>query len=446
LLYTSALSLYRIGPGPSSSHTVAPQRAALRFVHELAADGAVGQTARVDVHLYGALACTGRDLLTDRAIMAGLAGDAVERSDADAFAARVQRISRDGQMELGGRHPVPFVPERNVRFHVSRAIGNDGNALRLDAFDANGRQLASRVYYCSTAGEVQSDGDLAREPAPQRIPYAFQSAAELLSIGRERGKKITEIARANENALHSPAEVRTGILRVAAAMRASVERGLTTHGNLPLSGTLRRAPGQAATLDQVQATPAQRCAVFALAVGEENAAGGRVVSAPTNGSAGPVAALLEHWRSTTVSLSTDEGQIDFLLVAAAIGGLLRDAGLRQAGCQSAIGIAAAMAAAGFTAVYGGTNAQVLLAAERALEPHLGLTCDPNAGAIEQPCIDRGAAAAVRAVTSALAAVHRPEPPLRLDQLVDAMIETGRGMAGRYKKASLAGVALNVPDC
>jgi L-serine dehydratase len=227
-------------------------------------------------------------------------------------------------------------------------------------------------------------------------------------------------------------------------MRASIERGLATDGTLP-GGRVRRAPAHADALRATRASPSQWCAVFATAVAEENAAGGKIVAAPSNGAAGPVAALLTHYRETK-PLSMDERTAEFLLAAAAIGGVLRASGLVQAGCQSEVGVAAAMAAAGYTAVLGGTNAHIVLAAELALEPHLGLACDPEGARIQQPCIERNAAAAGRALTAAQNALRQHAPHNSLDALVHSMIERGRQMAGRYKQASLGGIAVNVADC
>jgi L-serine dehydratase len=227
-------------------------------------------------------------------------------------------------------------------------------------------------------------------------------------------------------------------------MRASIERGLSTDGTLP-GGRVRRAPAHADALRAAQASPAQWCAVFATAVAEENAAGGRVVAAPSNGAAGPVAALLTHFRETK-PLNLEGRTVEFLLASAAVAGLLRASGLVQAGCQSEVGLAAAMAAAGYAAVLDGTNAQVLLAAELALEPHLGLACDPDGARIQQPCIERNATAAGRAITAAQNALRQHAPRNTLDALTRSMIDRGRHMAGRYKESSLGGIAVNVADC
>jgi L-serine dehydratase len=252
------------------------------------------------------------------------------------------------------------------------------------------------------------------------------------------------LALANEAGQKSPGEVRAALTYLGAVMRASVERGLASDTLLPGAIT-RRAGAQADALHAAGGTPVQWCTVFATAVGEENACGGRVVAAPTSGAAGPVAALLVHWREST-PMATDEGVVDFLLTAGTIGGLLRASGLRQAGCQSAVGVAAAMAAAGYAAVQGASNRQVLRAAELALEPHLGLACDPVGGRVQQPCIERNAAGAARAYAAAEAAIHHPDPRSALDSLTRSMIESGRGMTQRYKEASISNAPVNIAEC
>ena len=443
-MYVSALELFRVGPGPSSSRTLGPQRAALRFVHALAADGVVGRTARVDVHLFGSLALIGRESGTDHAVVAGLCGDAPERSDARSLRARTQRVTGEG-LTLGGREPIAFDPARNVRFHMGKALAYDGNALRFDAFDAGGEALASRLYFTGGGGDVLDEAEAGSGRVQMRVPYPFGSAESLLAACRAHGKKIADLARTNEFAQRSPDELRAGLTHVALAMRGSVQRGLSTRGPLPGGQLQRRAPDQAQALAAVDAKPAERCAVYATAVAEENAGGGLVVAAPTHGAAGPVAALLEYWRSTT-PMAGDERTLDYLLSAAAVGQAIQGSGLRQAGCQSAVGLGAAMAAAGYVAALGGSAPQAVYAAERTLEGHWGLACDSMGGLVQQPCIARNAAGAACAVDAAHAAIRQPSPRIALDALVRSMVETGRGMAGRFKDDLLSGVARNVADC
>jgi L-serine dehydratase len=443
-VYLNVAATYRIGPGPSSSQTVGPLEAARRFGHELAADGLVARTARVQVELFGGLAGTGRELGAQRAVIAGLAGIPTASCDASLLARCTADADHDRSIALAGRHRIDFHSARDIVYRVDRALAYDGNALGFTAFDGAGEPIFSQVYFSPGDGLVVTRDERAGRRGPARVPYPFETAQQLLDAGREYGKRIADLALANECIVQSPGEVRTMLLRVAEAMRASIERGLSVDGELP-GGRVRRAPSHADALRAMQASPAQWCAVFATAVAEENAAGGRVVAAPSNGAAGPVAALLTHYREGK-PLQMEERTIDFLLAAAAIAGVLRAGGLVQAGCQSEVGVAAAMAAAGYTAALGGTNAHVVMAAELALEPHLGLACDPEGARIQQPCIERNAAAAGRAITAAQNALRQPAPRSALDALTRSMVERGRGMAGRYKQASLGGIAVNVADC
>ena len=443
-MYLNVAATYRIGPGPSSSQTVGPLEAARRFGHELAADGLVSRTRRVRVELFGGLACTGRDLGAQRAVVAGLAGIPTASCDASLLARCSADADSDGAIALAGRHRIDFHPSRDVVFRIDQALVYDGNALAFTAYDAAGDPLASQVYFSPGDGMVMTRDERGSRRGPARVPYPFSTTEQLLDAGREHGKRIADLALANECVVQSPGEVRTTLLRVADTMRASIERGLATDGALP-GGRVRRAPAHADALRAAQASPAQWCAVFATAVAEENAAGGRVVAAPSNGAAGPVAALLTHFRETK-PLNLESRTVEFLLAAAAVAGLLRARGLVQAGCQSEVGLAAAMAAAGYAAAHDGANAQVLLAAELALEPHLGLACDPDGARIQQPCIERNATAASRAITAAQNALRQHAPRNALDALTRSMVDRGRMMAGRYKESSLGGIAVNVADC
>jgi L-serine dehydratase len=277
------------------------------------------------------------------------------------------------------------------------------------------------------------------------VPLAFATATELLALGQAKGKRIAELMRINELALRSPGEVHSGLLGLAEVMRACVERGLATRGVLPVADRLRRAGANAAALNG-NSEPSQWAAAYATAVAEENAAGGSVVAAPSNGSAGPVAAVLYHWKKST-PMAGDDGTVVFLLAAAAVGHLARTGGLRHCGCQGEVGVAAAMAAAGLAAVNNASNSQLLFAAERALDPYKGLTCDPVGGLVQDPCIERNASAAAHAIRAARLGLRQPEPAqVAFDALVRSMVESGRQMAGRYKESSLGGLAVSVVDC
>ncbi len=446
-MFISAFDLFRIGLGPSSAHTVGPMRAARRFVHELEADGLFFQTRHVHVDLYGSVACTGRDQGTDRAILSGLCGDAPDAIDPAMLAARAARIRSEGALLLAGSSRIAFDPGTDIVFHVDKALAFHNNALRFTARDARGETLASRLYFSTGDGEIVADAEAASpRPAP-RVPYPFSTAAELLAHGQAHGKKAAEMMRTNEVALRSPGEVRAGLLHVGAAMRAAVARGMATDGMLPGGrGQPRRAVTQAAALAGTDPSSPAWAAVFATAVAEENAAGGRVVSAPSNGSAGPVAALLYQWRATT-PLEGDDGSVTFLLAAAAAGQLLRASGIKHVGCQGEVGVACAMAAAGLAAVNNASNSQILFAMERGLEPFMGMACDPVGGLVQEPCIGRNAAAAAQAVQAARLALRQPDPArIALDTVIRSLIETGHAMAGRYKESSLGGLAVNVIDC
>jgi L-serine dehydratase len=300
------------------------------------------------------------------------------------------------------------------------------------------------VYFSTGNGAVLAEEDAGAPPRMPRLPYPYATADELLAVCHAHAKRIPDLVRANESAMYSPGEVHSGLLLVAQSMRSAVERGLTTEGVLP-GGTRRTAPSWAEALRTTAATPEQLCAVYATAAAEENAACGRVVAAPSSGAAGPVAALLQLWRDSG-PLQEDDRAIEFLLAGAATGGLLRCAGVRQVGCQGEVGVAAAMAAAGYATVLGGSNAQVLHAAERALEPHLGLACDPAGGRIEDPCIERNAMAATCAYNAAVAAVRTPVSRVGLDMLARSLVESGRAMTTRPKSTSIGGLAVNVVEC
>lgn len=443
-MYLSAFELFRIGPGPSSSYTAGPHRAALRFVHELAADGLLPRVVRVEAELYGGLAVHGGDRGTERALVAGFCGHLPERCDGDTLDLCLARTRTDRSLPLGGRHSVRFDPARDLRTVVDRSLADDGNAMRFFARDLRGDLVASRVYVSTGGGAIAGEGDAQPSGWSPRVPYPFTSAEQLLALGRTHGKRVCDIARANECALFSPGEVRAGLLLVAQTMRAAIERGTTSEGRLP-SGATRTASAWSDALKSSGALPRDLCAVYATAMGEENACGGRVVSAPSAGAAGPVAALLQVWRDSA-PLHQETGTTDFLLTAAAVGGMLRGAGVRQVGCQGEIGVAAAMAAAGLACMGNGSNAQVLHAAERALEPHLRLACDPASGRIEAPCIERGALAATRAYDAAMAAIRLPAPRNGLDTLAGAAVTAGRTMAARPKSGVQGGLAVDVAEC
>ena len=442
-MYVSAFELFRIGPGPSSTYTIGPHRAALRFAHDIAADGLMPMVHRIEAELYGGLAFNGRDHATAHAIVAGLGGLIPERCDGDTLRQCHARAEAESTVALEGKHRVRFDPARDLRFVVNHSLAHDGNAVRFLARDMRGDVLASRLYFSIGGGMVLAEDDAGNPPSP-RVPYPFKSAQQLVDLCRAQGKRISDLVRANECALYSPGEVRSALSSIAQAMRNSVERGVNADGKLP-GGRRRTASAWNDAARATSAMPEQLCSVYATAVGEESAVGGKVVAAPSAGSAGPVAALLQLWRDSA-PFARDEGVADFLLAGAAVGGRLRSAGVRQAGCQGEIGVAAAMAAAGYAAVHNASNAQILYAAERALESHRGLDCDLVSGRVEDPCIERGAMAAARAYSAAVSAVRHPTPRIGLDVLAGAIKDSARAMTGRYKESSIGGVAVNIVEC
>ena len=444
-MFASAFDLYRIGLGPSSTHTVGPMRAAQRFVHELEADGLLFHTRAVRVDLFGSVACTGRELGTDRAVLTGLCGEAPETVEPAALPACAARVSAEHVLALAGRHRIAFDPAKDIHFRVDKAFDSHSNAIRITARNGDGNPLVTKMYFSVGDGQIVAEGEAPGARSALRAPFSFATAGELMALGQAKGKRIAELMRINELALRSPGEVQAGMLKVATVMRDSIERGLTANGVLPGGGMLRRAGANASALAGNH-DPAAWAAVYATAVAEENAAGGRVVAAPSNGSAGPVAAVLHYWRTTT-PMAGDDGTAVFLLAAAAIGQLARSSGLRHSGCQGEVGVAAAMAAAGMAAVNNASNSQLLFAAERALDSCKGLTCDPVGGLVQDPCIGRNASAAANAIRAAQLGLRQPEPAqVAFDPLVRSMVESGRQMASRYKEFSLGGIAVSVVDC
>jgi len=459
-MFVSAFDLFKIGLGPSSSHTVGPMRAALRFVHELAADGKLDLTERVGVDLYGSLALTGRGHGTDRAVLLGLSGDAPDRIDPDAVEAKVHRIRAQHSLRLDGRREIAFREQEDLRFRIDKSLAFHSNGMRFTAHDATGAVLFRKIYFSVGGGFVVDEAEAQRTGPSTKtahVPYAFASAAELLEHGNESKKRIPEMMRVNELTLRSPDQVRSGLLERWTIMNDSIERGMRHEGLLPGGlNVRRRAPGLVESLRARRARSEQSptesidwVSVYAIAVNEENAAGGRMVTAPTNGAAGIIPAVIRYYREF-YSDSNEDGIVSFLLTAAAVGGLCkRNASLSGAevGCQGEVGVACSMAAAGLAAVLGGSNEQIENAAEIGIEHHLGMSCDPVAGLVQIPCIERNAMGAVKAINAASLALrgdgtHR----VALDAVIKTMYDTGRDMMAKYKETSLGGLAVNVVDC
>jgi len=457
-MFLSVFDMFKIGIGPSSSHTMGPMVAAGRFLDRLRNSPFRALGLRASLH--GSLAFTGVGHATDRAVILGLAGflpDSFEAERADATLAEIERTGHVSPPDLGA---LAFVPARDLIFDYGPPLPGHPNGLALMATDAQGDIILRETYYSIGGGFVVTDAELASGTAggPRAdTPYPFSSAAAMLRMARESGKSIATMKRANELKMRSPAELDAGIARIWQVMNACIDRGLATEGTLP--GGLkvrRRAPALHAALlaerGLNQTAPHvinDWMSCYAMAVNEENAAGGQVVTAPTNGAAGVVPAVIRYWLDHVPGATTR--RIDeFLLTAAAIGGLIKhNASISGAecGCQAEVGAAAAMAAAGLCAVMGGTPEQVENAAEIALEHHLGMTCDPVKGLVQVPCIERNGLGAIKAVSAASLALRGDGTHfMPLDNCIEAMRQTGADMSEKYKETALGGLAVNVPNC
>jgi len=454
----SVFELFKIGIGPSSSHTVGPMKAAAAFASGLVASGAIDRVETVETALLGSLAFTGKGHATDKAVMLGLSGetpDAVDPDAADALAARVRETKR---LALAGRRSIAFDAERAISFDTLTPAPKHPNTMRFVARDAEGRALADETWLSLGGGFIIRDGGDADASAPEpKFPYPFRSGADLLARGRESGLPIAELMRANEAALRSRSDAEAHAEQVLDVMFACVDRGLTQSGPLPGGlKVMRRAKAIHDRLTEASKRnfhPAHEImdfvSVYAMAVNEENAAGGRVVTAPTNGAAGVIPAVLRYYRDHCEG-ATRGGLVDFLFTATAIGALFKlNASISGAevGCQGEVGVASSMAAAGLCAALGGVNEQIENAAEIAMEHHLGMTCDPIGGLVQIPCIERNAFGAVKAIAAASLALHGDgRHRVSLDSVIATMRETGRDMQSKYKETSLGGLAVNFVEC
>jgi len=459
-LVCSVFDLFKIGVGPSSSHTMGPMTAACRFVERLKADDLLDRTTRVEADLYGSLALTGKGHATDRAILLGLSGERPDRIDPEAADRTVAKIRETRRIVLGGAREIGFDEARDVHFLQRERLPHHSNGMRFSAFDAGGATLASAVSYSVGGGAVVEEADVARNAPPEGawdVPHRYSSADQLLAIAAREGTAIADIARANERAGLSDEEIDARLDRIVEVMAACIDRGIAIDGVLPGGlNVKRRAPAlyrllteRAERALQDPLTVLDWVNLWALAVNEENAAGGKVVTAPTNGAAGIVPAVLRYYQRFTPR-ATQEGVRVFLLTAAAIGSLFKENASisgAEVGCQGEVGVACSMAAAGLTAALGGTPGQVENAAEIGMEHNLGLTCDPVGGLVQVPCIERNAVGAVKAIeASRLALVGDGSHRVSLDQVIETMRKTGLDMNERYKETSLGGLAVNVVEC
>ncbi len=451
-MQTSLFDLFKIGIGPSSSHTVGPMRAAYRFVRRLSHSALLTSVDRLRVELYGSLALTGLGHGTDRGVFLGLMGKQPDEVDPGEIEECVRTIRGRNQITLFHRREVRFDPEDLV-FHKDAALPGHSNGMRFTAFDRKGSVLDTRVYYSVGGGFITEEGEGAADQSPGSVPYPFQSGAELLSIGEREDLPIHLVVLSNEMTWRSVPKIREGIRRIWGVMAECIRRGLETHGELP--GGLRvqrraakfglalRARGREDKLGAIDWLN-----VWAMAVNEENAAGGRVVTAPTKGAAGVIPSVAQYY--LRLLDGNEEGIGRLFLTATAIGVLYKENASisgAEVGCQGEVGVACSMAAAGLVSALEGTNDQIEHAAEIAMEHNLGMTCDPVGGLVQIPCIERNAFGAVKAVNAARMAMqdttgHR----VSLDQVIRTMYQTGLDMQTRYKETSLGGLALNVIEC
>ena len=487
---TSLFELFKIGIGPSSSHTVGPMRASLRFVRTLESSGLLTQTTSITVDLYGSLALTGTGHGTDGAILLGLLGQAPDTVDPAQVPSLLATIRSTESLSLAGTHPIRFVEAEHLRFRRDQMYPTPGvvthpNGVRFSAFDSDGKLLAEDVFYSIGGGFILSQAEFEAQQLAQQsgtapsstrtVPYPFSSAKQLLAIAAEHRLTIAELLLANECALladtslvihrpqplttpHTPEDqIKTSILALWQTMQQCTERGIASEGILPGGLNVRRRAHRLAERLNTDGSkdplaPIDWVTVYAMAVNEENAAGGRVVTAPTNGAAGVIPAIGHYYLHFIEGTDAEkqEGLIRYFLTAAAIGILYKENASisgAEVGCQGEVGVACSMAAGGLVAALNGTNAQVEHAAEIAMEHNLGMTCDPIGGLVQIPCIERNGMGAVKAINASRMAMHETgDHKLSLDQVIATMYQTGLDMQSRYKETSLAGLALNIIEC
>ena len=459
----STFDLFKIGIGPSSSHTVGPMRAASMFVANLREAGVLRDVVRIGAEMYGSLGATGRGHGTPKAVMLGLEGERPESVDVGAIPERIEAIRRDGTLRLNGDHPIAFHEKTDLLLHRRKGLPLHPNGMRFTAFGAGGtdnaghKQLLTRVFYSVGGGFVLDEsgsgvGTIVEDV--RSLVYPFTTAAELLAHCDASGQGISDIMLANELAWRRERATRYGLLKIWEAMQECVDRGCRNDGVLPGGLKIpRRAPklhGQLLAKPEASLsdplTALDWVTLYALAVNEENAAGGRVVTAPTNGAAGIVPAVL-HYYTRFVPGANDDGVVRFLLTAAAIGVLFKENASisgAEVGCQGEVGSACSMAAGGLAEVLGGTPRQVENAAEIAMEHNLGLTCDPIGGLVQVPCIERNAMASIKAIHAARLALRGDGKHfVSLDQVIKTLRDTGRDMKDKYKETSRGGLAVNV---
>lgn len=455
----SVFDLFKIGIGPSSSHTVGPMRAARQFALRLRDEGHLAPTRQIVTELFGSLGATGKGHGSDKAILLGLEGEEPDKVDIDAIGARLATIRNEGSVNVLGNQPINFLDKEHLLFRRN-ALPYHPNGMRFTAFDAAGQELLSKVYYSVGGGFVVDESASGAERVKEDetpLPYPFDSGDELLTLCEQHGLSISQIMLENEKSWRSESEIRSGLLKIWAVMQACVRRGCQVDGILPGGMKVKR---RAADLYQKLSNNPEAALrdplsimdwvnLYALAVNEENAAGGQVVTAPTNGAAGIIPAVLHYWTRFCPG-ADDESVVRFLLVAGAIGTLYKkNASISGAdvGCQGEVGVACSMAAGALAEVRGGTPQQVENAAEIGMEHNLGLTCDPVGGLVQIPCIERNAMGAVKAINAARIALRGDGSHyVSLDKVIKTMRETGADMKTKYKETSRGGLAVNVIEC
>jgi L-serine dehydratase len=459
----SVFDLFKIGIGPSSSHTVGPMRAARLFTRAMEAQGQLSRVARVRVSLYASLGATGKGHATDTAVLLGLAGHEPDTVDVEQVPAILQAIHASKSIRLNGSHAIGFDPQRDVVFCPGESLPFHPNAMRCIAYDQADQVLREATYYSVGGGFVVSDAVAADQSRQKSIApdvtilrYTFNNADELLELTRQHRLSIAQLMRRNEQLWRTDEQLDAGLLKIWRVMQACIQRGCSTTGTLPGGFKVRRrAAGLAQRMGAFTRKPDDPLLMldwvnlWALAVNEENAAGGRVVTAPTNGAAGIIPAVLNYY-ACAIEGADDQGVIDFLLTAGAIGILYKkNASISGAevGCQGEVGVACSMAAGALCAVLGGSPEQVENAAEIGMEHHLGMTCDPVGGLVQIPCIERNAIASVKAINAARMALYGDGTHLvSLDKVIKTMRETGADMLNKYKETAGGGLAVNIVEC
>ncbi|MEO1209540.1 MAG: L-serine ammonia-lyase [Cyanobacteria bacterium J06638_20] len=456
---TSVFDIFKVGIGPSSSHTVGPMKAARQFARGLGADGLLPSTRRMQVDLYGSLGATGRGHGSDRAVLLGLEGEAPDSINPDMVDGHLERVQRTQAVWLLRRQAIAFNPQTDLHFHW-KPLPFHPNGMVFSAFDTTGAPMRQRTYYSVGGGFVVDETAACIDQLQlhrSALPYPFKTGCELLTLCRQHHLAISQLMLANETVWRAEAQVRDGLLQIWQVMQNCADRGCRTEGVLP--GGLkvnRRASGlyhhllhrpESSLADPL--TILDWVNVYAMAVNEENAAGGRIVTAPTNGAAGIIPAVL-HYYSRFCHGANEDGIVRFLLVAGAIALLYKEnASISGAdvGCQGEVGVACSMAAGALTEVLGGTPEQVENAAEIGMEHNLGLTCDPVGGLVQVPCIERNAMGAIKAINAARMALKgNGQHCVHLDKVIKTMRDTGRDMHEKYKETSRGGLAVNVIEC